>query len=51
MALSKVHDRIPNDLLIEKSVAYGLHKLNLNIFLDYLNNRKQRTNIGSSFSS
>ena len=51
MALSKAYDRIPNDLLIEKSVAYGLHKLNLNIFLDYLNNHKQRTNIGSSFSS
>ena len=32
-------------------MAYGLDKKTLNIFFDYLNNCKQRTKIGCSFSS
>ena len=31
--------------------AYGLDKIGLNILFDYLNNCKQRTKIGCSFSS
>ena len=31
--------------------AYGLDKTGLNILFDYLNNCKQRTKIGCSFSS
>ena len=51
MDLSKVYDCIPHDLLIVKFEAYGLDKVSLNILFDYLNNRKQRTKIGCSFSS
>ena len=51
MNLSKAYDCIPHDLLIAKLEAYGLNKIGLNILFDYVNNRTQRTKIGSSFSS
>ena len=51
MGFSKAYDCIPHDLLIAKLEAYGLDKISLNIFFDYLNNRTQRTKIGCSFSS
>ena len=47
----EAYDCIPHDLLMAKLEAYGLDKISSNILFDYLNNRKQRTNIGCSFSS
>ena len=49
--LSKAYGCIPHDLLIAKLEAYDLDKISLDILFDYLNNRKQRTKIGCSFSS
>ena len=51
MNLSKPYDCIPHNLLIAKLEAHGLDKISLNILFDYLNNCKQRTKIGCSFSS
>ena len=47
MAQIKIH----NDLLIAKLAAYGFDNNSLLLLQSYLSNRKQRTNIGSYFSS
>ena len=48
--LSKVFDCIPYSLLIAKLEVCGLDKTSLHLLRDYLSNRKQRTNVNSSFS-
>ena len=49
--LSKVFDCICHDLLVAKLNAYGLSLPALKAIQDYLQNRKQRTKIGRSYSS
>ena len=49
--LSKAFDCISHDLLIAKLHAYGLSLPALKMIQDYLQNRKQRTRIGSSYSA
>ena len=50
MDLSKAYDCLPHDLLIAKFGAYGLDRSSLRLLMDYLNSRKQRTKVGSSYS-
>ena len=49
--LSKEFDCLPHDLLVAKLDAYGFKNDALYLIFNYLNNRKQRVKINSSFSS
>ena len=51
MDLLKAYDCISHELLIAKLGCYGLDEISLKLILSYLSHRKQRTKIGSSFSS
>ena len=50
MVLSKAYDCLRHDLFTAKLEAYGLDNGSLNLLLDYLNFRKQRTKVGSGYS-
>ena len=49
--LSKDYNCIPHDLVVAKLKYYGIDKIGLSLIHDYLSRRKQRTKIGSSYSS
>ena len=49
MDLSKAYD-LRHDLLITKLEAFGLDNDNLNLHLDYLTFKKQRTKVGSTYN-
>ena len=50
MDLPKAYECLPHDLLIAKLGAYSLDRSSLRVLMDYLNSRKQRTKVGSSYS-
>ena len=50
MDLSKAYDCLSHDLLFAKLGVYGLDRSSLRLLMDYLNSRKQRTKISSSYS-
>ena len=50
MDLSKAYESLPQHLLAAKFEAYGIDKNGLNLIHNYLTNRKQRTQIRSSYS-
>ena len=49
--LSKAFDCISHDLLIAKLHAYSFSRKSPHLVYDYLRERKQRTKIGTTFSS
>ena len=49
--LSKAFDCVSHEVLIAKLNAYGFSKKSLNMINNYLCGRKQRTNVGESFSN
>ena len=51
MDLPKAYDCVPHELLIAKIQCYGIDNESLRLLLGYLTNWKQKTKIGSSFSS
>lgn len=51
MDLSKAFDCIDHELLLAKLSAYGINPTSLNLIKCYLNNRFQRTKVGSTYSS
>ena len=51
MDLSNTYDCIPHNLLIAKLSAYGIDSMGLLLVSDYFSHHKQRTKIGSSYSS
>ena len=51
MDLSKAFDCLPHDLLIAKLHAYGMIYCSLAFMQSYLNKRKHRVRVGSSFSN
>ena len=50
MDLPEAYDCLPHDLLIAKLGAYRFDRSSLRLLMDYLNSRKQRTKVGSSYS-
>ena len=50
MDLSRAYDYLSHNLLIGKLGANGLDRSSLRSLIDCLNSRKQRTNVGSSYS-
>ena len=51
MDLSKAFDTMNHELLIAKLYAYGFSREPLELILDYLSNRWQRTKICGNFTS
>ena len=51
MDLPKAFDCISHDLIIAKSVAYGLDDTALQLISSYLKNRKQCVHINSTYSN
>ena len=51
VGLSKAFDCISHELLIAKLYAYGFGKKSLKLMYCYLNNRKRRVKINSTYSS
>ena len=47
---SEANDRLPRDLIVAKLEAYGLAKESIQLTSNFLNFRKQRTQICSAFS-
>ena len=51
MDLSKAYDTINHELLIAKLHSYGVGDKALRLFMDYLNNRWQRTKVNGTYST